>query len=50
MPVRASPAHQATRAGRRSVSPGPPARDDFITQAYEVLKEGEATTLMRKST
>ncbi|MBM4408668.1 MAG: hypothetical protein FJ038_08770 [Chloroflexi bacterium] len=25
-------------------------RDDFITQGYEVLREGEGTTLMRKST
>lgn len=25
-------------------------RDDFITQGYEVLREGEGTLLMRKST
>lgn len=25
-------------------------RDDFITQGYEVLREGEGTALMRKST
>lgn len=25
-------------------------RDDFITQGYEVLREGEGTTLMRKGT
>lgn len=36
--------HAATRRELES------ARDDFITQGYEVLKEGEATTLMRKST
>jgi len=36
--------HTASRQETESV------RDDFMTQGYEVLNEGESTVLMRKST
>jgi hypothetical protein len=45
--IRMAAPHIRYAATRRELES---ARDDFITQGYEVLEEGEATTRLRKST